>query len=97
MDTALHLHNLGYEIPDMVMNLVLRQDQIIYNRRMIDEAVNMYNSVLDKLDKPQVSELLKKTVYGQLAIKIISIKRFFFLLLIRLKCINELKSKVTFN
>lgn len=58
MDTALHLHNLGYDIPDMVMNLVLRQDQIIYNKRKVDEAIKLYNSVIDKIDATVVSKML---------------------------------------
>lgn len=55
MDTALHLHLLGYNLPEIIMNLVESREQILYNAHRVHELVTMYNEIIDSMDPPVVS------------------------------------------
>lgn len=57
MDTALHLHLLGYDLPEIIMNLVESREQILYNTYRVNELVKMYNEIIDNIDPPVVSTL----------------------------------------
>lgn len=37
------------------MNLIQRREQILSNVKQIDELVNMYNEIVNKMDAPIVS------------------------------------------
>lgn len=37
------------------MNLILRRNQILYNVMKVDELVNIYNEIINKMDPPIVS------------------------------------------
>lgn len=62
MDTAIYLHLLNYDLPEIIMTLIERREQILHNIKKIDEQVTMYNDlmdIMDKMDAPMVSHLIK--------------------------------------
>lgn len=59
-DTALQLHYLDYNLPENIMTLILRQNQITNNVIQIDELVKMYNEIINKMDDPVVSIIKRR-------------------------------------
>lgn len=55
IDTALHLHLLGYDLPIIIMNLIEKQQRIILNIRILDSLLEVYNEIVDRMDAPIVS------------------------------------------
>ncbi|VVC24142.1 Dynein heavy chain, domain-1 [Cinara cedri] len=49
MDTALKL-NLDYDLPEVIINLIKKRDEIFDNIENMNKLVNMYNKILDKMD-----------------------------------------------
>lgn len=54
MDTAIHLHLLNYELPEVIMALITKREQILYNVKKINELVKTYNDIMGKMDAPKV-------------------------------------------
>lgn len=59
MDTAIHLHLLNYDLPEVIMTLIARREQILHNIEKIDKLVKTYNDIMGKMDAPVVSYPIK--------------------------------------
>jgi len=55
IDTALHLHLLGHDLPIIIMNLIEKQQRIILNINILNSLLAVYNEVVGKMDAPIVS------------------------------------------
>ncbi|XP_025202205.1 uncharacterized protein LOC112599500 [Melanaphis sacchari] len=52
IDTALHLHLLGHDLPIIIMNLIEKQQRIILNIKMLDSLLEVYNEIVGRMDAP---------------------------------------------
>eukprot|EP00102_Acyrthosiphon_pisum_P010472 XP_008178796.1 PREDICTED: uncharacterized protein LOC100572790 isoform X2 [Acyrthosiphon pisum] len=52
IDTALHLHLLHHDLPIIIMNLIVKQQQIILNIKMLDSLLEVYNEIVGRMDAP---------------------------------------------
>lgn len=59
MDTAIHLYLLNYDLPEIVMTLIARSEQIFYNIKKIDELVKTHNDIMGEMDAQMVSYFIK--------------------------------------
>lgn len=55
IDTALHLHLLGHDLPIIIMNLIEKQHQLILNIKILDSLLEVFNEIVGRMDAPIVS------------------------------------------
>jgi len=55
IDTALHLHLLGHDLPIIIMNLIEKQHQLILNIKTLDSLLEVFNEIVGRMDAPIVS------------------------------------------
>lgn len=67
IDTALHLHLLGHDLPIIIMNLIEKQHQLILNIKTLDSLLEVFNEIVGRMDAPIVSMaiwyLMNRSVY----------------------------------
>ncbi|CAH1731507.1 unnamed protein product [Aphis gossypii] len=52
IDTALHLHLLGHDLPIIIMNLIEKQHQLILNIKTLDSLLEVFNEIVGRMDAP---------------------------------------------
>lgn len=53
------MHLLNYDLPEIIMTLIARCEQILYNTKKTDELVKTNYDIMDKMDAPVVNNLIK--------------------------------------
>lgn len=57
MDTARQLNILNYDLPDVIMNLIEKREEIFNNIENMNKLVKMYNKILNEMDASIVCKI----------------------------------------